>query len=351
MWHAVQQKQGRVKPTGSIKGNKVNRSAVLEKEADVMGARALLSTEKSSPLNSTKTNEPVAKVETREVKNVSNKGIIQHKGTLSDIYKENDRVVVAFLHKIGGQFNVAQREFMAINRNLIDSDKYYLMKRMDYESGKDRNALGEEYRAAREKYDSLSAILSLSTDIMKWSHVQIAKNKLAVTEEDIINNLDKIANNRAVFNTILMGLTVIMGSVNQSISNKINTKSISDTKTTSAKEPVKETIEPKKSWQQYETKYGGKQTSMKTTFNGKTINVRLDKPPINSKIIDFKHYNWDKDFYKSSFGQECVIRDFTTQIQKYKTIAPNVHLQFSQAPPSWAVKAIESAGGTYSVAP
>ena len=41
-WHAVQQKQGRVKPTLQMKaGELVNDDAGLEKEADVMGARAL----------------------------------------------------------------------------------------------------------------------------------------------------------------------------------------------------------------------------------------------------------------------------------------------------------------------
>jgi hypothetical protein len=42
-WHVVQQKQGRVKPTMQMKGKvNVNDDAGLEKEADVMGAKALL---------------------------------------------------------------------------------------------------------------------------------------------------------------------------------------------------------------------------------------------------------------------------------------------------------------------
>jgi len=48
-WHVVQQKQGRVKPTMQIKGNVyVNDDARLEKEADVMGAWALLFNSKTS---------------------------------------------------------------------------------------------------------------------------------------------------------------------------------------------------------------------------------------------------------------------------------------------------------------
>ncbi|MEL6177900.1 MAG: DUF4157 domain-containing protein [Myxococcota bacterium] len=40
-WHVVQQKQGRVAPTMQIKGASINADAGLEREADIMGARAL----------------------------------------------------------------------------------------------------------------------------------------------------------------------------------------------------------------------------------------------------------------------------------------------------------------------
>jgi hypothetical protein len=40
-WHAVQQMQGRVQPTGEVAGLPVNDSAELEKEADVMGGKAV----------------------------------------------------------------------------------------------------------------------------------------------------------------------------------------------------------------------------------------------------------------------------------------------------------------------
>jgi len=39
-WHAVQQKQNRVQPTGSVGGKPLNDSPSLEREADVMGAKA-----------------------------------------------------------------------------------------------------------------------------------------------------------------------------------------------------------------------------------------------------------------------------------------------------------------------
>ncbi|QHI36236.1 hypothetical protein IMCC3317_15950 [Kordia antarctica] len=41
-WHVVQQKQGRVKPTVQLKGNvNINTDVSLEKEADIMGAKAV----------------------------------------------------------------------------------------------------------------------------------------------------------------------------------------------------------------------------------------------------------------------------------------------------------------------
>ena len=49
-WHVVQQKQGRVKPTKQFKGKvNVNDDAGLEKEADVMGAKAISQNNETSP--------------------------------------------------------------------------------------------------------------------------------------------------------------------------------------------------------------------------------------------------------------------------------------------------------------
>ncbi len=56
-WHVVQQKQGRVKPTMQMKGKvNVNDDAGLEKEADVMGAKALGNAVQSKNINSFTTN-------------------------------------------------------------------------------------------------------------------------------------------------------------------------------------------------------------------------------------------------------------------------------------------------------
>ncbi len=40
-WHTVQQKQGRVNPTGKVSGMPLNDSRILEAEADSMGRKAL----------------------------------------------------------------------------------------------------------------------------------------------------------------------------------------------------------------------------------------------------------------------------------------------------------------------
>ncbi|OYQ36207.1 hypothetical protein CHU95_05300 [Niveispirillum lacus] len=43
-WHVVQQSQGRVKPTATVNGTSINDSPTLEREADVMGHRAMQGT-------------------------------------------------------------------------------------------------------------------------------------------------------------------------------------------------------------------------------------------------------------------------------------------------------------------
>jgi hypothetical protein len=105
-------------------------------------------------------------------------------------------------------------------------------------------------------------------------------------------------------------------------------------------------------WKLYEMRFGGRQTPMETTFGGESVKVRLDKPPENSRIVDFKDYNWSNPKYNQRFFREVVIpRDFSQQIAKYQTIQPNVHMQFSQEPPAWVVDILTKAGATYSVVP
>lgn len=48
-WHVVQQREGRVKPTMQMKGEAINDDAGLEREADIMGAKASKSGKSSQP--------------------------------------------------------------------------------------------------------------------------------------------------------------------------------------------------------------------------------------------------------------------------------------------------------------
>lgn len=48
-WHVVQQKQGRVKPSVQVNGKNVNDDSSLEKEANIMGAKALQESQKEPP--------------------------------------------------------------------------------------------------------------------------------------------------------------------------------------------------------------------------------------------------------------------------------------------------------------
>jgi hypothetical protein len=76
-WHVVQQKQGRVKPTMMMKAKvPINDDQGLEKEADIMGARALQM-------------KPFSLSDYRTEKTVQKKGIIQKAGdNLSDEFED-----------------------------------------------------------------------------------------------------------------------------------------------------------------------------------------------------------------------------------------------------------------------
>ena len=104
-------------------------------------------------------------------------------------------------------------------------------------------------------------------------------------------------------------------------------------------------------WRAYEQANGSVQTPMTTSFNGENVNVRLDLPPTDSEIVDFKDYNWSSPGYSSPFLQQQVISNFQNQIQLYQTIRPNVILQFSQQPPQWVIGAINQVGGSHRVGP
>ncbi|WP_337966033.1 DUF4157 domain-containing protein [uncultured Flavobacterium sp.] len=82
-WHVVQQKQGRVKPTLQMKGRvNVNDDAGLEKEADVMGAKALQTKAKENNLKSQNKNYSVDQKSLRNNSNKPNqlKSLVVQKG-------------------------------------------------------------------------------------------------------------------------------------------------------------------------------------------------------------------------------------------------------------------------------
>jgi hypothetical protein len=105
------------------------------------------------------------------------------------------------------------------------------------------------------------------------------------------------------------------------------------------------------SWRRFEQKHGSRQTTLRTTFRGKDVTVRLDFSPNQNGIVDLKEYNWWKPGYTVPFLQGKVTEKFQEQIQKYQTLDPKVRFQFSEQPPPWVVQAIEQVGGAYFVKP
>ena len=104
-WHVVQQKQGRVQPTTTVSGAKVNDDVGLEKEADVMGSKALQL--KSSEINNDsiitkkKINNSFIK------KNVTQRNVIVHgkKGKVEELKDEkiNGNIVIPLERLFGGK--------------------------------------------------------------------------------------------------------------------------------------------------------------------------------------------------------------------------------------------------------
>jgi hypothetical protein len=79
-WHVVQQKQGRVKPTMQMKGKvNVNDDAGLEREADVMGAKAL-------SLAPTSTEDSSLLIKERTIQN----SLVQRRAFIGESYKAAD---------------------------------------------------------------------------------------------------------------------------------------------------------------------------------------------------------------------------------------------------------------------
>lgn len=111
-WHVVQQKQGRVKPTMQMKGRGgVNDDAALEKEADVMGARAMQSAS-AGPFDQAQ--KTPSTVQTKA------NGTIQYKRTEvgSPLYTNN-----AFVHPPEDKTSAAPRIVMTFGNNVQQLDE------------------------------------------------------------------------------------------------------------------------------------------------------------------------------------------------------------------------------------
>ncbi len=100
-WHVVQQKQGRVKPTRQLKGKvNINDNAGLEKEADVMGARAA----QNASGNSTSIEETQSVV-------MRNNGVLQRVGKVNeDIWKKIDENTWQAVGSYAGTYWILQNK-------------------------------------------------------------------------------------------------------------------------------------------------------------------------------------------------------------------------------------------------
>ncbi len=86
-WHVVQQKQGRVKPTAQLESKvNINDDAGLEKEADVMGQKALNIGENNSEINS----PAVSTGSTAQMSRVTQRNLVDEAADLSSVTEESE---------------------------------------------------------------------------------------------------------------------------------------------------------------------------------------------------------------------------------------------------------------------
>jgi hypothetical protein len=112
-WHAVQQKQGRVKPTMQMKGKvNVNDDAGLEKEADVMGLNAM----KSNP-----TIEFLPTTNTSTRSNIIQKKLFRTKAETEPLSEEQ---IIALIDRLVAQYGDSNRESITeLVRSYVDDRK------------------------------------------------------------------------------------------------------------------------------------------------------------------------------------------------------------------------------------
>lgn len=94
-WHAVQQMQGRVKPTIQARGVSINDDEGLEREADVMGAKAAAH-QPSKPLGSdTKNATAVAQMTSAVVVQQRKSSVVQTRTAVIQLNTEQDKLLLA----------------------------------------------------------------------------------------------------------------------------------------------------------------------------------------------------------------------------------------------------------------
>ncbi|MCH2193469.1 DUF4157 domain-containing protein [Kordia sp.] len=122
-WHVVQQKQGRVQATKTVNGSKINDNVSLEKEADVMGAKALQL--KSSGVNNDSITTKKKINNSFIKKNVAQRNVIVHgkKGRVEELKPKDEEIngnIVTPLERLFGGEGVHLLKLMIKSKNTYE---------------------------------------------------------------------------------------------------------------------------------------------------------------------------------------------------------------------------------------
>jgi hypothetical protein len=130
-WHVVQQKQGRVKPKLQLKGLAINDDAALEREADVMGARAKRDAQMGQSSPSTEI-RPSPHLGRRVVQRKFDPSGKTYKLVASNSIALGRINAASFESKLNGKGYPTEAKVTAINANGGDSDTAALVPQ-DYD--------------------------------------------------------------------------------------------------------------------------------------------------------------------------------------------------------------------------
>ncbi|NET29216.1 MAG: DUF4157 domain-containing protein [Okeania sp. SIO1I7] len=158
-WHVVQQKQARIKPTMQMKGGvQINNDKGLEKEADVMGKKAIQALGEPNLLNNSSTTyfnqKPVQRVVVDDVVN-----------------DENNPKVLLLLDKFNRQVESVQTIAAYIFTTRYRENEHAIMPNFD-----------DLYDAVDKVYESSIAPFVFSEELIPISHVAAETTKIAHQE-------------------------------------------------------------------------------------------------------------------------------------------------------------------------